>query len=441
MNSLKDVTLKSNRKIKLNFKGGDLSSDGGLLLVKEFISEVGIDKMINRIFKTTDTAKKREHKDDENLLQKIYQVIAGYFTDDAADELTNEPVITTILEKDTLASQPTLSRFHNRMCENTLVQFNDIAVELRSTAYAIEMPKMVLLDLDTTLLETFGKQEGEGFNFHYKAHGYHPHVCYDGLTGDMLKAELRKGTEHCSNGIVEFMQPLLDEYQDKYPKIDLFLRADSGFAKPELYFQCETNGVSYAIKLKENKKLREKASELLSELDDMTKENIVPYAVVYGEFLYQAKSWDYPRRVICKIEKPEGQMISIYSFIVTNMDMSPENIVKFYRNRGCMENLIKEGKRGFDFGAVSSSTEIVNANHFQIRVLAYNIFNLFRRLVLPEYMRKNLIDTIRIKLMKIAARMVHSGRYIYFKLCSSCPYKDAFYKTLENIWGLRKRLV
>jgi hypothetical protein len=440
MNSLKDIALKFNKKIKINFDGGELSSDGGLLLLKEFVSKLKIDMLVKQVFKTKDKAKKREHKDDENLFQMIYQIIASYFTDDNADELTNEPVITAILDKETLASQPTLSRFHNRLEKTTLSQFNDMAVELRSIAYSVEMPKAVLFDLDTTLFETFGNQEGEGFNFHYSAHGYHPQLCYDGFTGDMLKGELRKGTDHCSNGIVGFMQPLLDEYQNSYPDINKFLRGDSGYATPELYMQCETNGVSYVIKLKSNKTLQDMALEFIDELNDKTKDNIAEYAVVYGEFEYKAKSWEYPRRVICKIEKPYGQMFPMLFFFVTNMDLSPEKIVLFYRDRGRMENFIKEGKSGFDFGAVSSSSEVVNANRFQIHILAYNIFNLFRRLTLPESMSNNQIDTIRIKLIKIATKVIRSGRYIYFKLCSSCPYKDIFYKILENIWRLQPQL-
>jgi len=436
MISLNDTTLECNKKIKINFDGGDLSSDGGLLLLKEFIEKLGFGKLIKRLFKTKDKAKKREHKDDENLFQMIYQITASYFTDDNADELTNEPVFTTILEKDALASQPTLSRFHNRMNDDTLGQFNDIAVEMRRTAYSIEMPESVLFDVDTSLLETYGKQEGEGYNFHYGAHGYHPQFCYDGFTGDLLKAELRKGTDYCCKGIAQFMQPLLDEYQNNYPDIKMFMRGDSGYATPELFTQCETNGVSYVIKLKNNKALNRLASEFVDELNEITKENILDYAVVYGEFEYQAMSWEYPRRVICKAEKPFGQMFTMISFLVTNMDLSPEKTVWFYRDRGRMENFIKEGKNGFDFGAVSSQSEVVNANRFQIHVLAYNIFNLFRRLALPESMSNNLVDTIRMKLFKIAARMVHSGRYLYFKLCSSCPYKDVFYKTLENIRSL-----
>ena len=120
--------------------------------------------------------------------------------------------------------------------------------------------------------------------------------------------------------------------------------------------------------------------------------------------------------------------------------MESYQIIKFYRNRGKVENFIKEGKTGFDFAAMSSHSKIVNANRMRIHMLAYNLFNWFRRLVLPENMRKQQVDTIRLKLIKIAARAVRSARYITFKLCSSCPYKKEFHMTLENIQRLTVQL-
>lgn len=105
-----------------------------------------------------------------------------------------------------------------------------------------------------------------------------------------------------------------------------------------------------------------------------------------------------------------------------------------------MENFIKESKSGFDFASVNSHTRIVNANRLQVHALAYNIFNWFRRLALSANMRKQRIDTVRLKLLKIAAKVVHSARYITFKLCSSCPYKNEFYETLSNIGKLNVQL-
>ena len=440
MSIVNTLSLESNRQIKINFDGGDLSSDAGLLLIKEFVSKLDIDKLFSRSFKTNDSASFRYHTDKENLLQIIYMIIAGYFEDDASDELTNDPVFKAVLNKDALASQPTVSRFFNRMDEDTLNQFLTIGRILRKRVYSIQMPQAVILDLDSTLLDAYGKQEGRAFNFHYQSNGYHPLVCYDGMTGDLVKIQLRDGTEYSCTGVVDFLQPILDEYLNDYPAIRILLRGDSGFATPDLYKQCEENGTSYVIRLKENGILRKKASYLVDELDEITKNNKVDYAVAYGEFMYRASSWPYERRVVCKVEKPENQMVYMYTFVVTNMDSSPEYLIKFYCKRGLMENFIKESKSGFDFASVSSHTRMVNANRLQVHALAYNIFNWFRRLVLSANMRKQRIDTVRLKLLKIAAKVVHSARYITFKRCSSCPYKNEFYETLSNIGKLNVQL-
>ena len=440
MSIVNTLALESNRQIKINFDGGDLSSDAGLLLIKEFVSNLGIDKFLGRNFKTNDSAAFRFHTDRDNLLQMIYMIIAGYFEDDASDELTNDPVFKAVLDKAALASQPTISRFFNRMDEETLNQFLDISRILRKKIYSVQMPGAAILDLDSTLLEAYGKQEGRAFNFHYQSNGYHPLVCYDGITGDLIKIQLRDGTQYSCTGVVDFLQPVLDEYLNDYPTISLLLRGDSGFATPELYKQCEENGTGYVIRLKENKTLRSKATDLVDKLDEITQKNKVDYAVVYGEFMYQAGSWPYERRVVCKVEKPENQMVYLYTFIVTNMDSSPEYLIKFYCKRGLMENFIKESKSGFDFASVSSHTRIVNAGRLQVHALAYNIFNWSRRLALSAKMRKQRIDTIRLKLLKIAAKVIHSARYITFKLCSSCPYQNEFYETLSNISMLQPQV-
>ena len=138
MYSLNDIVLENNKYLKINFDGGDLSSDAGLLLFKEFLFKIGAVKLINRIFKTNDTAWFRIHKDDANLMQVIYQIISACFEDDCADELTNEPVMTAILDKAALASQPTLSRFFNRMDKDTLEQLNRIIRKLRKIVYSIK---------------------------------------------------------------------------------------------------------------------------------------------------------------------------------------------------------------------------------------------------------------------------------------------------------------
>jgi hypothetical protein len=167
----------------------------------------------------------------------------------------------------------------------------------------------MLFDIDSTLLDTYGNQEGEGFNFHYQAHGYHSLLCYDGLTGDLLKAELRDGTMYCSKEADLFMKSLLDEFAADYPDMQLYLRGDSGFASPDLYEVLESKNCKYAIRLKENAKLRELAEEENQALYRATKFNQIDYAVEYGEFMYQAGSWSHPRRVVLKSKSP---MVSLF---------------------------------------------------------------------------------------------------------------------------------
>jgi hypothetical protein len=326
------------------------------------------------------------------------------------------------------------------MDEDTLVQFEQISKIMRQKIYSINPPDNVLLDIDSTLFSTYGGQEGEAFNYHYSSHGYHPLLCYDGLTGDLLKTELRDGNVYTSNGSVEFVKPLLMEYMEQYPNIKVYLRGDSGFAVPELFDLLEHNGCSYAIRLKANSTLYKEAAYLTDELNEITAINKIDYAVCYGEFYYKAGSWEYPRRVVVKAEKPTGQMIYMYTFIVTNMELEPEKLIQYYCNRGRMENFIKESKNGFDFDSMSSRSKIVNANRLQISMLVYNLFNWFRRCVLPKEMRRLQIETVRLKLIKIASRIVKGARYIKFKLCSSCPYKKQFYETLENIHKLQIKL-
>ena len=318
MDILNSLTLKSNRQIKINFDGGGSSSDAGLLLIKDFAAKIGFSKLVKKKSKTND-ASVRFHKDDENLMQMIYQIISAYFADDCADELTLDPVFHAILEKDGLASQPAFSRFFNRMDGDALIQFDDIDKCLRDVIYSIKRPEHMLLDLDSALFGTYGNQEGEGFNSHYQAHGCHPLLCYDGLTGDLLKADLRDGTLHCSNDADKFMESLFQEYMERGMKT--YLRGDSGFPSPKLYKACEVNGCSYAIRLKQNPSLIALASDKDEDLYKAGKEDPISYAVTYGEFMYQAGSWGYPRRVVFKIEKPYGRLTHMHTFIVANMDM------------------------------------------------------------------------------------------------------------------------
>lgn len=434
MYSLTNLQVFNKPNCEINFNGGKLSSDSGLYLLHEFMERTGISRII-KSFKTKDTAC-RKYLDHEILLQKIYQICAGYPTDDIADNLYSDPVFNQLCGKRRLASQPTISRFNSRLDESTLEQFNDMFRKIRKVLYKNKQSEQIILDLDSTLLQTYGQQENNAYVYHYSTCGFHPLVCYDGLTGDLLKIALRKGNCYCSTGVEEFLQPVLDEFSSEYPSAELFLRADSGFATPQLYTQAETNGCSYVIRLKSNNTLHEKASHLEEELAEKIALEPEKFHVVWDEFYYQAASWDYPRRVVCKVEKRLDELFFRYTFIVTNMSLPPQDIVKIYCNRGRMENFIKESKDEFGFTEMSSHLMTTNANRLQVAALAYNIFNAFRRLCLPEKLGKLRANAIRLHFLKIASRKVVAGRKVIFKFCSSYPHIQEFYDVFHRIGKL-----
>jgi hypothetical protein len=260
---------------------------------------------------------------------------------------------------------------------------------------------------------------------------------FDGITGDLIKAKLRAGNVYTSRKAVRFIGPVFKKYSKKFRNIPLYLRADSGFAKPGIYEISEEHDILYTIRLKANAKLYDLAKPFEEKLAKKMQGKLHKKQVIYGQFNYKAGSWKKERKVIVKIEKPKGQLTYNYTFIVTNIkNWSARKIVRFYCQRGTMENFIKEGKNGFAFGKMSSSKYCVNANKLQQMVLAYNLNNWMRRLCFPQNNQSDRISTIRTKIIKIAGRIVKSGRYIYYKLASSCPNKKLFFKVLHNIQSL-----
>lgn len=174
MNSLKEKSLNFNKKI--NFDGGDLTSDAGLFLYKEFNEKIGLSVAIENNLRVKDDAKFRYHTNSDIAIHKIYQNISGYHTDDNADDLINDPAFTAVLEKGALASQPTISRFNNRLAIDNVKQFEKINELLLNNVYSVEMPSEIIFDIDSTNFETYGNQHGSAYNFHYSSTGYHPYI-------------------------------------------------------------------------------------------------------------------------------------------------------------------------------------------------------------------------------------------------------------------------
>lgn len=438
MVTIPELGMNFKSDLKLNFNGGNLTSDSGMLLFKEFDNRIGFSSEINKTVNVNDNIDHRFHENTEVILQRIYQNTAGYHADDDADDLRFDPLFKTILNKEALASQPTISRLNNKLDIETMKQLQQANFNLQDKVYELKPPEEIIFDLDSTHSETYGEQYGANFNTHYGSEGYHPLVMFDGASGDLIKAALRAGNVHTSRKAVQFVGPIFKKYNKKFKDTPLYLRADSGFAKPGLYEIAEEHNIAYTIRLKANNKLYKLAEPITEKMIPLCQENMFEKQVVYGEFQYQAGSWDKERRVIVKIEKPKGQLIYNYTFIVTSIKhWTAREIINFYCNRGTMENFIKEAKNGFALSKMSSTDYFVNANKLQQMVLAYNLNNWMRRLCFPKSYQSDRIKTIRNRLIKIAGRFVKTGRYLYYKLASSCPHKKLFYDIYQNIQKLK----
>jgi len=370
MATLPQITLDFNHKIKLSNSGGALSSDTGEFLFREFDEKIGFSQTLAEHLKLNDSRSYFLYSNENLLRQKIYQTIAGYSEDDAADQLTNDPVFSQIIGTPALASQPSLSRFYRRFDEKSIDHLHQANQELLDKIHAYRKSEAMFIDLDSTHSDTYGNQESSDYNAHYGTMGYHPLVAFDGATGDFLKAKLRPGNFYTSNGVVKFIQPLIEHYTEKFPETSLFLRGDSGFAVPALYALCEKESVYYIIRLKSNAQLQSIAEEYHP---STTSIDVSKQECFYEETIYQAKSWSKPRKVIIQSVRPAGELFFNHAFYVTNFEsIPPKDIVRAYQKRGTMENYIKESKNGFYFDKMSSHSFLINEVKMMLSLLAYN---------------------------------------------------------------------
>jgi hypothetical protein len=230
------------------------------------------------------------------------------------------------------------------------------------------------------------------------------------------------------------LEPVIARYGER--GIELYFRADAAFAKPEVYEFLEGDGIRYAIRLPANQVLQRKIEHLLTRpVGRPPKKPVVSYA----SFLYQAKGWTRPRRVVAKVEWHQGELYPRVGFIVTNLTRPSRRVTKFYNGRGTAEQWIREGKYALRWTRLSCHTFRHNAVRLQLHALAYNLANFMRTLALPEEVEHWSLVTLREKLVKIGARIVRHGRYVVFQLAEVAVPRSLFASILRRIDDLRPR--
>jgi hypothetical protein len=302
--------------------------------------------------------------------------------------------------------------------------------ELIGKAEALNSPTRTVLDMDSTEIPVYGEQEQSAYNGHFESTCYHPLLLFN-REGDCLAAKLRTGNVHSAKDWEELLLPEIERQQRRGKEVAF--RADAAFAKPEIYEALEAQGVKYAIRIPANDSLERDIAELLTR--PVGRPSHKP-AVRYKSFLYQAASWKTARRVVAKVEHHPGELYPQVGFIVTNLTLPSRAVVRFYNKRGTAEQWIKEGKQAVKMTRLSCHRFRSNEVRLWLSAIAYNLGNLWRRLVLPQRIERWSLTSLQQRLVKTGGRLIKHARYYWLLLAESHLTRRLFASMVRRIAGL-----
>jgi len=431
------LRLGFDRRIKLEFHGARISSDGGLLAYRELDDVLGLTDLAASVLGDGRRGRNIRHKLPSLVRQAVLGRLAGYEDVNDAERLARDPVMRAIVGRDGLerdaASSSEMGRFETEWLASdaNLTALADLCGAWIDRVHDRKPPDGIILDMDSSVSPTYGAQEGTAYNGHFACTCYHPLFLFNQL-GDLERSLLRPGNAHSAEDWRLVLEPVIARYRER--GIDLYFRADAAFAKPELYELLEAEGIRYAIRLPANRVLQECIAHLLTR--PVGRPPNKPQ-VFFASFSYQAQSWSKPRRVVAKVEWHRGELYPRVGFIVTNLTRPNHRVVKFYNGRGTAEQWIKEGKNAIRWTRLSCRAFRHNAVRLQLHALAYNLANFMRALALPEQVEHWSLTTLREKLVKIGARIVRHGRYVVFQLAEVAVPRGLFDEILQRIDRLR----
>jgi len=458
-----DFPVLGSRQVIAAFDGGDISSDGGSLLLRKAEGLTAIIQQFAACFTDYRDPELIEHPLEDLIAQRIYGLALGYEDLNDHDDLRHDPLLATVVGKTdptgqsrrrkrdkgkALAGKSTLnrleltpvgadedSRYKKIACNTRAV--DDVFVELFLQAYSVP-PDRIVLDVDATDDPIHGHQLGRFFN------GYYKHYCFLPLyifCGDhLLCARLRPSDIDASAGALKQLQRIVARIRQVWPQVKIVVRGDSGFCRDSTMAWCESSGVGYIFGLAKN-------SRLLKMIVEQSEQARVGYETtkqptrVFAELRYETRdSWSRERRVVAKAEHLEKGVNP--RFVVTSLDLEQHPAKDLYEDdycgRGEMENRIKEQQ--LHLFADRTSTKTMRAN--QIRLffssIAYTLLEALRRLGLAgTSMAQAQCQTIRLRLLKIGALVQVTVRKVWVRLASSCPSADIFREAFANLDKLR----
>jgi len=411
--------LSFNTALKVDFQGSRVTSDGGLILVRELDERLGFGALIEEHLTDSRRGKNTQFPFADLLRQSIYSRLAGYEDLNDAQRLSQDPTFRLIGSEKVwdrgAALTSRLQSFETEMLaeEENFAGLAGLNRALIGRAEGMGSGYRTILDMDSTEIPVYGGQEQSAYNGHYESTCYHPLMLFN-QEGDCLAAKLRPGNVHSAEGWEEVLLPEI-ERQRKQGK-EVVFRADAAFAKPEIYEALEERGVKYAIRIAANDSLERDIAELLTR--PMGRPSHKP-VVWYKGFLYQAASWKTARRVVAKVEHHAGELFPRVGFIVTNLTLPSRAVVRFYNKRGTAEQWIKEGKQAVKMTRLSCHRFRANEVRLGLSVIAYNLGNLWRRLVLPKKIEKWSLTSLQQRLVKTGGRLIKHARYYWLLLAES----------------------
>jgi Transposase DDE domain group 1 len=433
----KPLRVAFDRRLKLEFHGARITSDGGLLAYRELDDALGLTATAASTLAEGRRGANIHHRLLGLLRQAVYGRLAGYEDVNDAERLAHDPAMRAIVGREGLdrlaASSSEMGRFETDWLatEANLAALSALSGAWIDRVHQRRPPDGIILDMDRSESPTHGQQEGSAWNGHFGCTCYHPLFVFNQF-GDLECCLLRPGNVHSAEDWRSVLEPVIARYRER--GLDLYFRGDAAFAKPELYELLEAEGIGYAIRLPANRVLQERIGHLLTR--PVGRPPMKPQ-VFFASFSYQAQSWSKPRRVVAKVEWHQGELYPRVGFVVTNLTRPAERVSKFYNGRGTAEQYIKEGKQALRWTRLSCRTFRDNAVRLQLFALAYNLANFLRSLALPDQVAQWSLTTLRERLVKIGARIVRHGRYVVFQLAEVTVPRALFAAILRRIERLR----
>ena len=423
------------QQIQADFAGGTLTSDAGGLLLREVDRRCGLLDALTACLTDPRDPSRITHDLRTLLAQRLYGLALGYEDLNDHTTLRQDPLFAVLANQrpdaeQPLASAPTLCRLENRVTRASLARMAGVLVEQFIASFE-QPPEELILDFDATDDPVHGTQEARFF------HGYYDHYCFLPLYvfcgSRLLVAYLRPSNIDASLHTRPILKLLVRRLRQAWPQVRIILRGDSGFCRWKLLRWCEQNGVFYVLGLARNEVLARLAAPFMAAAKtqfEATQEKVRNF----HEVRYAAATWDRPRRVIVKAEHlPEGPNAR---FVVTNLpQLSPVHIYDtLYVARGDMENRIKEQQLALFADRTSCHAFLANQFRVLLSAAAYVLVETLRRTALPgTELEAAQAGTIRLKLFKVAARVVTSVRRVIFHLSSAYPLAGLFVRLLARL--------